>query len=49
MIEARISQYEAVVSIPPVTGFTAVEEPKPESRVVVRHDPIYKITEMTDD
>jgi hypothetical protein len=46
VIEATISGHEAVATIPVIASWTASEGPKPESRVEVRHDPIYKITEM---
>jgi hypothetical protein len=47
MIEGRVTQYEVVAIVPPLVSFTDPGEPKPESRVEVRHDPIYKITEMS--
>lgn len=46
MKQASVSQYEASVTIPPLAGFTAVEDVKPESRVQVEYVPVYNITDL---
>jgi hypothetical protein len=43
VIEATTT-FEVQVRALPVAGFTAVEEPKPESTVEVEHVPVFQIT-----